>query len=274
MTRPCNVLVVGGPRSGTSMVAGIFARKGYFLAENPEQELRPGDPNNPGGYFEARSLENANAEVFAAAGFPFNNTWLEAAIPAEAVAALRNVAPLPAHRELVGKYQAHPPWLWKDPRLCFTLRYWWPLLDAATTRVLVTSRDPEAVYRSFVRLQWRDRSSEAKQDVLARIAAQQRAILETVAELGIPHLVVAYEDFLAQPVEMARRLSAFTGVALAAADLGVTPELNRSTTRGRLATVIDHAAGALPPGLRQLGKKMMPRKLFGWLYPERNKPAG
>ena len=38
-----NTIVIGMPRSGTSMTAAIFARQGYFLAEDTDEELRPGD---------------------------------------------------------------------------------------------------------------------------------------------------------------------------------------------------------------------------------------
>ena len=55
-----NAIVIGMPRSGTSMVTNIFAKSGFFLAEDESNELRAGDEFNPSGYWEAQDLISAN----------------------------------------------------------------------------------------------------------------------------------------------------------------------------------------------------------------------
>ncbi|MEJ2363028.1 MAG: hypothetical protein P8Z75_16755 [Gammaproteobacteria bacterium] len=52
-----NTIVVGMPRSGTSMTAAIFARAGYYVSGDDEKQLRIGDEYNPDGYWEARTAD-------------------------------------------------------------------------------------------------------------------------------------------------------------------------------------------------------------------------
>ena len=264
-----NVVVVGMPRSGTSLVAGIFARKGYFVADEPEADLRPGDQHNPGGYWEAESLTRMNVEVFAAVGYREDSSWLGAPIPAEAVERIAQLAPLPGHREAVARYEAHAPWLWKDPRLCYTLGYWWPLLRATRTRVLLTRRDPEAVWRSFVRLHWREPTPEGRADVLARIQDHLGAATAAIVRNAIPYVEVLYDDFATDPGAMARRLSDFLDLDLRSEDISFSSKLDHSRLRGRIATFLEHRYERLPPSLRRTAKRLAPRALLRALFPER-----
>ena len=73
---PKNVLVVGMARSGTSLTASIFVKKGYFVAEDPENQLQAAGPHNPGGYWELEDVKEANVEVLKAVGFQHHNTWV------------------------------------------------------------------------------------------------------------------------------------------------------------------------------------------------------
>ena len=266
---PKNVVVVGMPRSGTSLVAGIFGRRGYFAADDPGAELRTGDQHNPGGYWEAETLTRMNAQVFEAAGYPEDTSWLGAPISSEAAARIGELSPLQAHRDLVATYEAHAPWLWKDPRLCYTLGYWWPLLPADRTRVLLTRRDPEGIWQSFVRLHWREPTPQARVDVMERIGSHLEAARSTIARLDIPYLEVGYEEFAADRVALAARLSAFLDLDLRPEDLSFSTKLDHSRLRGRLATFLEHRYERLPPGLRRAAKRLAPRVLLRTLFPER-----
>ncbi len=130
--------------------------------------------------------------------------------------------------------------MWKDPRLCYTLGYWWPLVDSETTRVLLIERDPEAVRRSFRRVGYND--SLARNEALTRVRHHQQQARKEVARLGIPHLQIRFEDYLSSPGTVASRLGDFFGLELTVDDLTVRPSLDHSTARGHLGTVALRAA--------------------------------
>ena len=266
---PKNVMIVGMPRSGTSLMAGSLAGCGYYVTEDPESGLRPPDHHNPGGYWEAESLTQLNAALFDAAGYPEDNSWLGRRIPEEAVRRIGSLEPGEAHRAFVARYEANAPWLWKDPRLCYTLSFWWPLVRPDSTRVLLMRRDPEAIWQSFVRLRWREATEEAKADVHARIADHLAAAEDAIARLGIPHLEVRYEEIAEKPAAIAERLSGFLDVDLRPDRLGYSKGLDHSRLRGRLATFLEHRYEGLPPGLRRFVKRLAPQALIRTLFPER-----
>lgn len=264
-----NVIIVGAPRSGTSLTAAIFARKGYYVGGIEKADAREGDDNNPFGYFEADGLIERNVQVFRRAGFNFHNTWLFDMISERSLADIAAMDPCDEHRRFVESYKGRSPWLWKDPRLCFTLSYWWKLMDPATTGVLLVRREPSEVYRSFRRMGWCDATGTARARVYKRIERHLRAAEEAASSSQISHCAVDYCDYASRPAMVARRISTFCGLDLSMEDLNVHVDLNHSTVRGRVAShlrmSLDHGA------LRHLRllRRLVPPHWLAVLLPEK-----
>ncbi len=268
---PKNAIIIGLPRSGTSMTAAIFARQGYFTTKNAAQELRAGDHHNPCGYLEAGSLIKFNAEVFAAVGFEHDNSWLYSPLAANQSSYIHQVKPTTEHTEFVNDYNQNSPWMWKDPRLCYTLDYWWPLLSKNSTGVLLIKRNPEEIYQSFIRLKWRSRNSASKRDVYARVSDHLAAAERAIARHNIPHMSIDYADYENRPAEVAQRIGEFFDIPLSAADLSYAGQLNHSSLRGRLATAVDLWLERLPLHWLKGIKQWVPGWLLRAIYPERFK---
>jgi hypothetical protein len=264
---PVNAIVVGMPRSGTSMTAAIFAKAGYFVAEDSESQLRKGDEFNPTGYWEAEPLIQANAAVFRAAGFAYDNTWLYDPISWEIATRIHELERIVAHHRFVGEFNTRSPWVWKDPRLCYTLGYWWPLMDQANTRVLLLKRDPRQIYTSFLRLKWRTLSTQDCDDTIQRVENHIKAAEYAIAKYNIPHIVLDYDDFARDADATAHRISEFFDLNLQTHDLGFDARANHSNFRGKLAIALDRIADHLPDGMRKSIKYVVPSWLLDYLYP-------
>ena len=269
MSKTKNVLVVGMPRSGTSLTASIFTNKGYFVAENKDEELRDSDEYNPSGYWEAEPLIRSNAEILNAAGFKHDNTWLFDAITAEQADAIANLTPTDKHKALVEKFNNNSPWIWKDPRLCYTLSYWWPLLDPQTTRVLFLKRDPNEIYQSFIRLEWRKTGAEAKQDVMQRITDHLAAAERALKQQNIPYIEINYSDYKNQPEKTVKGLNTMFGLDLSVDDLGYKHKYNNQSLQGKLFRWLKSLGNLLPNGLRQFIKKLIPQFIWKLIIPHR-----
>jgi hypothetical protein len=264
---PYNTIIVGMPRSGTSMTAAIFARAGYFVTADPENQLYKSDEFNPTGYWEAEPLIQANAEVFQAVGFPRDNTWLYEPIPHAKALAISEIKRDPKHLQLLEAFNRHRPWMWKDPRLCYTLGYWWPLMDPATTRVLLLKRDPQEIHRSFLRLKMCSPSAQDRAELFQRVEDHIKAAEYAIEKYNIPHIVVHYSDYARDADATASRISEFFDLSLQVEDLGFDKRANGSSLRGKIAFHLDRIADRMPDRMRKSIKRVIPASLLHLVFP-------
>lgn len=202
-----NAVIVGAPRRGTDVFAGIFARAGCRVgpqgdAARPARADRP-TPSSEG----SEELVERNVEVLQRAGFPHDDTWTDASVPPDRAAAIWELDPSDDDRRFVRRHPQGAPWLWEDPRLCFTLPYWWPMMDGERTRVLLVSGDA-------------GRGSARAAEISADLAEQHLAAARrAVDRLDVPHLDLGPADLEREPREAARRLGETFGLDLSPADL-------------------------------------------------------
>ena len=260
-----NAIIVGLPRSGTSLAAAIFARKNY----RTPRDLLPSNDANPFGYWEAESLNDHNAAILGAAGFPFHNTWMFDRIRPEQARKVYELSPLPEHKRYLQAFEQQRPWVWKDPRFCYTLAYWWPMMNAKTTGVLLVRRNKAAIFRSFDRLDWSRPLARGKEDFYARADDHVAAAMDAIRTFEIPYLEVDYDELLAAPGRVACRLSDFFGISVTAADLNVRRELNHSYLRGRLSGALRTLTRVLPAPAKRVIRGIVPQAVMDALYPEK-----
>lgn len=267
---PKNAIVVGMPRSGTSMSAAIFANQGYLVAEESEKELRAPDEYNPNGYWEAETLIRKNVEVFKQCGFNGDNTWNFEPISKDAAQKINTLAPIKSHSEFVESYNQKSPWVWKDPRLCYTVGYWWQLINPETTAVLLIKRDPKEIYNSFLRVKWRTLSKADKVDTYQRIADHIQFAEDTIKAKGITYLSVNYSDFTSDADAVAKKINGVFGLNLSSSDLHFDKNLNNNSIKGKLGIYTDILADKIPKPVRKFAKSLMPKKIYRMIFPLRD----
>jgi hypothetical protein len=266
---PKNVLVVGAPRSGTSLTAAAFARAGWHVGERKQQHIREGDDGNPFGYFEADELVERNVEVLRAAGYPHHNTWIFDEISEESIRRIESMQPTAAHRRFIERCDKTAPWMWKDPRLCFTLSYWWKLMDPFRTRVVLVRRGFEQIHNSFVRRNWCTTGREAREQLRRRIERHLQAAEDAIRSQNIPVIEINYEDCISQPQAMESWVAAFCGAPRETFDLNALPRLNHSTARGRVAARVRRSLDAGVLRRIKFMKPLIPAWLLSVMMPEK-----
>ena len=114
-----SVLVLGSGRSGTSMLAGTLARSGWYAGEDPY----PGRDSNPKGFFETREINGLNEHLLA--GVQPRESDLRAWQRWLAEVELDPRFDVPADlRERMRRLAERRPFVFKDPRFCYTLPAW------------------------------------------------------------------------------------------------------------------------------------------------------
>jgi hypothetical protein len=266
---PKNAIVVGMPRSGTSLSTRIFVRKGYFVTEDEGNDLDPADEFNPFGYWQAQRLVDCNIEIFHAVGYEFKNSWLWDPISDEALARIRSLQPLPGHRAFVAEFNRRKPWVWKDPRLCLTLSYWWQMMTPEDTAVLLLERDADEIHRSFKRIGYVSPGPGSGERV-ARLTAQHLDAARLALEsLEIPHLTLQHKRYFDDPAGVAGDIGEFFDIELIADDLDVRADLNHSSTGGKMVELIESLYLLLPRPARSLLKRLTPSRVVRAMAPEK-----
>ncbi|MFN0243019.1 MAG: glycosyltransferase [Planctomycetota bacterium] len=142
-----NVLILGCGRSGTSLAAGLFSSTRCSYGGVPY----PARDSNPKGFFETHEVNGVNERLLATAlprhpRLRAGQRWLaECALDAR----------FTVEDDVLGWMQrlaARTPFVFKDPRLCYTLPAWRLVLTAdAEAAHLCVFRDPSATAASIVR---------------------------------------------------------------------------------------------------------------------------
>jgi hypothetical protein len=211
-------------RSGTSAYTSAIAALGLTVGD--ENALLAPDENNPRGYWEPAKLVDLNDRILAC----WRASWFSPRLW-ERPDTLHGL-PEPITREMadfVAQWsRAGKPWVWKDPRLCITYRYWAPLLPKHV--LVIVERDPREIAAS---LATRDELTPLAAIALWEVYA--RAILvDLVQHL---HIVVRYQDLIERATDTLKSLADFLnaslGIPLASVELAsarVEPSLRHKTS--------------------------------------------
>ncbi len=142
-----NCIILGSARSGTSMVAGILSKSGYFMGDNL---IGPNELNQKGN-LESVDINELNNKIIHShltdgkipKDLPMYATWLYE-IPLE----LRITPPTLFDNEIAG-FTEQEPFCYKDPRFSYTLSAWEPYMQE-TVRIGVF-REPDKSIDSLIR---------------------------------------------------------------------------------------------------------------------------
>jgi len=230
------VFVLGMARSGTSAVARVVNSLGVPVAR--EDDLMPADEGNPAGYWESLSLTGMNERVLSKLGASWHSPpalddgWHDD----PRLAGLATEA-----RSLLARTHAAPTWVWKDPRNCFTLRFWLRVAGARPVVVLVY-RDPFEVADSLAR-----RNGFAPALSVALWERYNRAALRSAATL--PSFVLRYERLVDDVGVATGDLATFLGAqgldVAESADGAVDETLRRSRSERQADLASDAQAAVL-----------------------------
>ena len=135
------ILVVGAPRSGTSLLTGILERCGAWLGATV-----PGDEPNPKGYFENELLRDLNKQVLADLGWdPLGVDPLPQSNPPE-LSTFRDAV---IYRLRLQGYTGQAPWAFKCVKTPLLWRLWHNAFPHA--QWIIVRRDPKEVVQSVLR---------------------------------------------------------------------------------------------------------------------------
>jgi hypothetical protein len=203
-----NVIILTSGLSGSSVLTGLIARAGYWTGE---ETFKKRDYET----FENARLIELNLRLFKEAGYK-GNYLLEFSEPAmNSIASLGAKVDRAAYRSFIEHCNEHAPWVWKDPRLWLTIRFWRDLLDLDQCRFILLTRGPMQSWIS---------STLRRQITTYRYSRNyERKIKESIlaffADNKLSHLHLQYETLISDPAAAIDRLNRHLDTSLMVDDL-------------------------------------------------------
>jgi len=126
---------------------------------------------------------------------------------------------LESYERLTRQCSESPLWGIKDPRLCFTVHFFWKFLDDA--RIVAVQRNPMASAQSLMRHSLENYGGKYAMPLAEAMALRdlwEQAMEERLRQFWGPVMRVQYEELLDRPIEGVDELArfAFHGLALPA----------------------------------------------------------
>lgn len=197
-----NCIVLGSGRSGTSLLAGLVHDSGYFMGD----ELLEPTTANPKGYFESREINTLNDELLASVTTVRPRKPLGYLFPLRLPSGLLWLADIDLDVEIrpnseqlaqIRRLAAREPFCFKDPRFCYTLGAWRPVLQDAA--FLCVFREPGRTAVSMKR-NVRDRPYRGfyltRAHALRAWTSMYQHVLRQHSSLGGEWLFVHYDQIL------------------------------------------------------------------------------
>lgn len=141
------LVVLGAPRSGTSLLASWLHHSGISMGEH---FLQP-DAGNPQGYFEDLDFLNLHRQFLARSAASAGRVLEDSSMREQAFDFSPSAHDIDDAKRIIRERKAlGQPWGWKDPRSCYFLNFWDALLPEA--RYLMVYRHPLEMAASIVRM--------------------------------------------------------------------------------------------------------------------------
>ena len=203
-----NIIILTSGLSGSSLLTGFIARGGYWTGDltfrKPDYET-----------FENQELIDLDERLFREAGYTGNYASEHSVQPLERFAGLFPRIDCSVYRAFIKRCDDHQPWVWKDPRLWLTIRFWKNLLDLHRCAFILLTRDPMQVWiSSLLRRQITTyRYTCSHEDKI------NRSMVQFLQDNRLCYLHLKYEELIERPEETIDRLNKHLDSTLTLQDL-------------------------------------------------------
>ena len=203
-----NIVILTHGWTGSSVFAALLGRAGYWFGS---ETIQKPDYNT----FENADLVALNKELLRVLAVGINHEHRFAFADIVRIEQASAALDLQPYRDFLTRCATKDAWLWKDPRLTWTVRVWAKALDLERTNFLVLTRDDLQAWIS----------SNQRRHIQSMRFTQEynhgitNANVRFLDDLRLPYLKMSFEDLILTPESTLARLNEFFEVELSMADL-------------------------------------------------------
>lgn len=203
-----NVIILTSGLSGSSVLTALIARAGYWTGDSTFKKSEYDT-------FENQRLIDLNLRLFQEAGYKGNYLLEYKPETMERLASLYGKIDDGPYREFLKECNQHQPWVWKDPRLWLTIRFWKNLLELRNGQfILLTRGFMQSWISSILRKQITSYRYSRKYETQIQQSARGFC-----TENRLDYLHVTYEDLIVHPAKTIESLNRYLGTNLTEDDL-------------------------------------------------------
>jgi hypothetical protein len=203
-----NVIILTGGLSGSSVLAGLIARGGWWVGD---ETFKKADYNT----YENKSLIDINRQLFEQLGYEGNYEMVYDPADIGLFADHDLTVDVEPFQHFLAECNSHMPWLWKDPRLWLTIHRWVNYLDVDQIKFINLTRDPVQAWISLTIRRQIQEFGYSK----SYINGIRDSIRKFLIENNMDYIELEYEDLLRNPDGFIDRLNAFLDSSLDISDL-------------------------------------------------------
>jgi hypothetical protein len=197
-----NIVVLTTGLSGSSVVTGFLAQKGYWLGDKTIFK------SNASGHYETyenERLVELNDELLATLNIELNeSSWYDADL-FERIRKSSKEVDTNEFVKFINYCQQHSMWIWKDPRLWITMGFWGELLQDCDIKYVVVSRQPMSLWVSLINK--RQIVNYSKLRVSERNSHDR--IVRYLNNCGFPNTTINYDNLVEHPKAEIHKLNDF-----------------------------------------------------------------
>ena len=203
-----NVIILTAGLSGSSVLASLISTAGYWVGDNT---FRKADYDT----YENEDLIQLNLRLFQEAGYKGDYTTSFSQEVLERIASGYEQFTHSPYLAFLAKCNDHRPWLWKDPRLWLTIRFWKHLLNLEDCNFVLLTRDP---LQSWISANIR-RQIQSYRYVKYYNDRVNESIKNFLSDNSLPHLHLQYEELVLGPDAAIAKLNGYLSTHLGVEDL-------------------------------------------------------
>jgi hypothetical protein len=204
-----NIIILTSGLTGSSVLTGLASRGGFWTGETHKKE----DYDT----YENKRLIELNLTLFREAQYTGNYLTEFSPEAMDRIGSLYGRIDDRPYREFLDECNGHTPWVWKDPRLWLTVRFWKSLLNLEDCSFIVLTRGYLQCWTSAT-LRRQIRSYRDSRMYEQRV---KDSAIDFLNENRLPYLQISYEELIVHPVGAIDRLNGYMGSTLTVDDLKV-----------------------------------------------------
>jgi len=233
-----NVVILTSGLTGSSVLTGLIARAGYWTGDRTHQKDST-QKNEQYNTHENAELIDLNLRLFKEAGYRGNFSTEFSPELIRRITDLAGKIDDSDYRTFLNKCADKQPWIWKEPRLWLTIRFWRKLWDFDGCKfILLTRGCVQCWVSATLRRQIRTyRNLTAYED---NIKASFTSFLE---ENHLSCLPLRYEALIQHPTETLEELNGYLGLSLTIEDLQKV--YTKPLYKAPRSSIADYAKAAL-----------------------------